>query len=109
MPLSNAKPPSPREAPHEPFKRAVAGCLRAMAGAPDLEVVFAPEKAGAAGAPEGGPIRLSEPPRRMTERDAAILRGQADAQALRLACHNTQTHRRWAPQTRLARTIFDAL
>ena len=109
MPLSNAKPPSPREAPHEPFKRAVAGCLRAMARAPDLEVIFAPEKAIAAGATDGGPIRLSEPPRRLTERDAAILRGQADAQALRLACHNGETHRRWAPQTTLGRTIFDAM
>ncbi len=109
MSLSNTKPSSPREAPHEPFKRAVAGCLRAMARAPDVEVVFAPEKVVAAGPPDAGPIRLNEPPRRMTERDAAILRGQADAQALRLACHNAQTHRRWAPQTRLARTIFDAL
>ncbi len=109
MPPSNAKPPSPREAPHEPFKRAVAGCLRAMARAPDLEVVFAPEKAGAGGAPDVGPIRLSEPPRRLTERDAAILRGQADAQALRLACHSAETHRRWAPRTRLGRTIFDAM
>jgi cobalamin biosynthesis protein CobT len=41
---SNRKPPSPKEAPQEPFKRAVAGCMRALARTPELEVTFAPEK-----------------------------------------------------------------
>jgi len=107
---SNAnKPASQRDAPQEPLKRVVAACLRAMARAPDVEVVYAPEKAGVFGFAEGDKIRLFEPPRRMTERDAAILRGQADAQALRLACHSEEMHRRWAPQARLGRAIFDAM
>ncbi|MCI4681540.1 cobaltochelatase subunit CobT [Candidatus Rhodoblastus alkanivorans] len=109
MSPSNAKPPSPRDAPHEPFKRAVIGCLRAMARTPDLEISFTPEKAGAGGQAEGGRIRLAEPPRHITERDAAILRGQADALALKLACHDVETHRRWAPQAKLGRAIFDAM
>ena len=35
----------PTESPIEPFKRAVAGCVRAIAGAPDLEVDFAADRA----------------------------------------------------------------
>ena len=39
---SNSKPkPSAKDAPTEPFKRAVAGCLRAIARKPDLEVGYA--------------------------------------------------------------------
>jgi cobaltochelatase CobT len=107
--LSNAKSPPPREAPQEPFKRAVSACLRAMARAPELDVTFAPEKASVIASTEGGKARLFEPPRRLTARDAAILRGQADAIALRLACHDEQTHRRYAPQAQLGRAIFDAM
>ena len=36
----------PRESPTEPFKRAVTGCLRAIARKPDLEVSFAAERPG---------------------------------------------------------------
>jgi cobaltochelatase CobT len=107
--LSNQKGASPREAPHEPFKRAVVGCLRAMARTPELEVSFAPEKPGVIGADDHGKARLPEPPRRMDARDAAILRGHADSIALRLACHDARTHRRLAPQAPMARAIFDAM
>ncbi|MGO9390363.1 cobaltochelatase subunit CobT [Rhodoblastus sp.] len=109
MTLSNQKSASPREAPHEPFKRAVVGCLRAMARAPELEVSFAPEKPGLIGATDHGKARLPEPPRRMDARDAAILRGHADSIALRLACHDARTHSRLAPQAPMARAIFDAM
>jgi cobaltochelatase CobT len=80
-----------------------------MARAPDLEVTFASEKAVVIAAMEVGTVRLSDPPRRMTMRDAAILRGQADAAALRLACHDVRTHQRWAPQAPLGRAIFNAM
>ena len=60
---SNIKPKNPaKEAPTEPFKRAVAGCLRAIARKPDLEVSFAAERPGLA----GGKARLPEPPRKLT-------------------------------------------
>jgi cobaltochelatase CobT len=107
--LSNVKPSSPREAPHEPLKRAVSACLRAMARAPELEVSFVPEKASVIAGADSGKARLFEPPRRMTPRDAAILRGQADAVALRIACHDVQTHRKFAPQAPLGRAIYDAM
>ena len=38
---SNRKPAGKTEAPQEPFKRAVAKCMRAMERVPELEVVYA--------------------------------------------------------------------
>ena len=80
-----------------------------MARAPDLEITFAHERTGVIGAADIGKVRLNEPPRQMSARDAAILRGQADSAALRLACHDAQAHLRRAPQTLSARTIFDSM
>ena len=68
-----AKIPS-KEAPTEPFKRAVTGCLRAIARKPELEVAFAAERPGIV----GGKARLPEPPRKLSGAEAAIVRGHAD-------------------------------
>jgi cobaltochelatase CobT len=106
---SNHKPPGKAEAPQEPFKRAVANCLRAMANLPQLDVTYAAEKPNLAGASAAARIRLPEPPRKMTRQDAAILRGNADAMALRLACHDVNVHRRLLPQTPQARAAFEAV
>src|SRR5207247_2594712 len=97
---SNSKGKHPaREAPTEPFKRAVAGCLRAIAKRPELEVGFAAERHGLA----AGKARLPEPPRKLSTREAAIVRGHADSIALRLACHNPAVHRRLIPGGQEAR------
>ena len=103
---SNIKSKTPaKEAPTEPFKRAVMGCLRAIARQPELEVSFAAERPGLA----GGKARLPEPPRKLTRKDAAIVRGHADSIALRLACHDPAVHRRLAPGGQQARAVFDAV
>ena len=103
---SNSKGRNPgREAPTEPFKRAVAGCLRAIAKRPDLEVGFAAERPGLA----GGKARLPEPPRKLSGREAAIVRGHADSIALRLACHNPAVHRRLMPGGQQARAVFESV
>src|ERR687889_734790 len=82
---SNSKPKAPgKESPTEPFKRAVTGCLRAIARRPDLEVNYAAERPGLI----TGKARLPEPPRRLTGMDAAIVRGHADSIALKVACHD---------------------
>ena len=65
---------SGKESPTEPFKRAVTGCLRAIAKKHDLEVAFAAERPGIV----GGKARLPEPPRKLSGPDAAIVRGHAD-------------------------------
>jgi cobaltochelatase CobT len=106
---SNRKPPSPKEAPQEPFKRAVAGCMRALARTPELEVTFAPEKPALIGSGATAKARLPEPPRKLSPRDTAIVRGHADAMALRLACHDNDVHRRLVPHGSAARSVFDAV
>src|SRR6266404_8674653 len=79
---SNTKPKTPvKEAPTEPFKRAVTSCLRAIARHPELEVSFA----------------------------AAIVRGHADSIALRMACHDPSVHRRLVPGGQQARAVFEAV
>jgi cobaltochelatase CobT len=102
---SNRKPAQPKEAPTEPFKRAVASTMRAIAGETELEVTYASDR------PSLGPgkARLPEPPRKMSKADAAILRGHADSMALRLACHDNAVHRRKMPQGAKARQVFEAV
>src|SRR6266852_6033338 len=94
-----------KEAPTEPFKRAVTACLRAIAKAPELEVTFAAERPGLS----PGKARLPEPARKMNRRDAAIVRGHADSIALKLACHDPKVHRKLMPGNPQARGVFDAV
>ena len=82
-----------------------AGTLRAIARKPDLEVTFASEKP----ALMSDKARLSEPPRKLDAHVVAVVRGQADAMALCLACHDVSVHRRLAPQNDQARSVFDAV
>ncbi|MFY9623185.1 MAG: cobaltochelatase subunit CobT [Rhodoplanes sp.] len=103
---SNVKSkPSVKESPNEPFKRAVTGCLRAIARKPEIEVSFAAERPGVA----GNKARLPEPPRKLAEEDAAIVRGHADAIALRMACHDRAVHRKLLPGGQQARAAFEAV
>ena len=97
--------PSAKESPNEPFKRAVTGCLRAIARKPEIEVAFAAERPGVA----GNKARLPEPSRKLTEGDAAIVRGHADAIALRMACHDKAVHRKLLPGGQQARAVFEAV
>src|SRR5262245_4935432 len=94
-----------KDAPTEPFKRAVAGCLRAIARRHDLDVTYAAERPGLA----GGKARLPEPPRKLSAQEAAIVRGHADSIALRLACHDPAIHRRLQPGGQQARAVFEAV
>src|SRR5947209_8526092 len=95
----------PKESPTEPFKRAVTGCLRAIARKPELEVSFAAERPGVI----AGKARLPEPPRKLTASEAAIVRGHADSIALKLACHDPTVHRRLVPGGQTARAVFEAV
>jgi cobaltochelatase CobT len=103
---SNSKTkPSAKESPTEPFKRAVTGCLRAIAKKSELEVSFAAERPGLV----GGKVRLPEPARKLTRQEASIVRGHADSVALKLACHDPMVHRRLVPGGQQARAVFDAV
>ncbi len=105
MSISNTGKSKSSEAPAEPFKRAIAGCVRAIAGKAELDVAFAAEKPALT--PDR--VRLPEPPRRMTRGDAAVLRGHANSMALRLACHNPAIHKRMLPEGGPARAVFEAI
>src|SRR6476659_11358817 len=94
-----------KDSPTEPFKRAVTGCLRAIARKPDLEITYAAERPGMA----GGKARLPEPPRKLNTQDAAIVRGHSDSIALKLACHDPAVHRRRMPGGQQARAVFEAV
>src|SRR5246127_4478330 len=103
---SNIRPRNPsKESPTEPFKRAVTGCLRAIARKPDLGVAFAAERPGIV----AGKARLPEPPRKLSGADAAIVRGHADSIALKLACHDPLVHRKLVPGGQQARAVFEAV
>ena len=105
MAQSNEIKAKSAEGPTEPFKRAVVGCMRAIAGKPDLEITFAADRP----ALSGHKARLPEPPRKMTASDVAITRGIGDSMALRLACHNPAVHRANAPEGKTARAVYDAV
>jgi cobaltochelatase CobT len=103
---TNNKPKTPvRESPTEPFKRAVAGCLKAIARHRELEIGYAAERPGIT----GGRVRLPEPPRKLSAADAAIVRGHADSIALKVACHDPKVHRKLVPGGQQARAVFDAV
>ncbi|MEJ0013887.1 MAG: cobaltochelatase subunit CobT [Bauldia sp.] len=105
IPNDPAPRTKPQEGPSEPFKRAVVGCVRAIAGKPELEVTFAADRPLLSGLK----ARIPEPPRKLTAADVAITRGIGDSLALRLACHDPAVHRQNAPQGKNARAVFDAV
>ncbi|MFN4207826.1 MAG: cobaltochelatase subunit CobT [Agrobacterium albertimagni] len=89
----------------EPMRRAITGCVRSIAGDPQVEVAFANERPGLA----GERIRLPELSKRPTAHELAVTRGLGDSMALRLACHDQKVHASMAPQGADARAIFDAV
>lgn len=91
--------------PNEPLKRAVAVTMRAIARDPELVVTYATDRPSLT----ADRARLPEPPRKLTKEDVAILRGQADAMALRIACHDDKVHRSLSPVGPNAKAIFDAV
>ncbi|EHS52114.1 cobalt chelatase, pCobT subunit [Rhizobium sp. PDO1-076] len=89
----------------EPMRRAITGCVRSIAGDPQVEVAFANERPGLA----GERVRLPELSKRPTAHELAVTRGLGDSMALRIACHDQKIHATMAPQGADARMIFDAV
>jgi cobaltochelatase CobT len=92
------------ENPTEPFKRAVATAVRALAGEPELEVNFSAEPP----ALKGLKARLPLPSRNLSPSEVAIVRGQGDAYALRRAYHQDSVHEQFRPQSADAAAVFEA-
>jgi len=104
-PGDNSKARSNAPIDTEPFKRALTGCVRAIANDHELEVVFANDRPGLA----GERMRLPDLPKRPSRTDLSITRGVGDSLALRKACHDSAIHDAMAPQGDDAREIFDAV
>jgi cobaltochelatase CobT len=94
-----------KEAPAEPFKRALGMTVRAIAGDGEVQVSYAPGK------PEidGKVVQLPEPSRVPSRREIAVIRGWADSLALTSACHDVKLHSRLAPKAGPARAVFEAV
>lgn len=93
----------------ETLRRATVGVLHALAGRPDLNVTFHPGKLPPGALGQDDPIRLPMPGRHATDEDAALFRGTADTEALRLRHHDAALHRAAQPEEAAARTVYDAL
>jgi len=102
---TNRKPGQPAENPLDPFKRALTGCVRAIAGDHEVEVVFSKDKPALAGTR----VRLPDLPKKTTAEALSVTRGLGDSMALRHACHDARLHSRLAPHGTQARAIFDAV
>jgi len=93
------------EGPIERFKRATGAAIRAIAERDDITASFSPTGQGLV----GHDVRLPLPARDLPAADAAMVRGEADAVALRLRHHDAALHRRHRPSADLARTIYDGV
>ena len=92
------------ESPIEPFKRAVAAAMRAIAGARELEVAFGGD------APQASDQQATLPqPRDLAPRSVSRIRGTADALALRVRHHDAEIHARRRPAGDMAQAIYDAV
>jgi cobaltochelatase CobT len=94
-----------KEAPLDPFKRAVTQTTRAIAADGAVEVVFSSEPPGLS----GKTARLPEPSRIPSKAEIAVIRGHADAAALAVACHDPALHEVLAPGGGEARQVFEAI
>ena len=97
--------PKRKEAPAEPFKRALGMAARAIAGDGEIQVGYGATK------PEldGKTMSLPEPSRLPSAREIAVIRGWADSLSLKAAVHDAKLHRKLAPEAGAARTVFEAV
>ncbi len=100
-----ASPKKNKESPAEPLKRVLGLAVRAIAGDDEVQVNFS------AGKPEidGKQVQLPEPSRIPSKNEIAVVRGWADSLALTAACHDNRLHRKLAPGSGNARTVFESV
>ncbi len=89
----------------EAFKRALVHTTRALSALNEPEVSFGGEQAHVS----GQSARIPLPDKIINRNTAAIVRGEADAAALRLAHHDAAAHARLAPRNPAGRVVFAAL
>ncbi|HEX2115151.1 MAG TPA: cobaltochelatase subunit CobT, partial [Alphaproteobacteria bacterium] len=93
------------DGPIEAFRQVTGAAIRAISHRPEMTVSFAPEGAGL----RGTDARLPVPSRDLPPDEVAIVRGEADAMALRLRHHDDAVHARRQPAGQMSRAIFNAV
>ncbi|MGO1119301.1 cobaltochelatase subunit CobT [Rhodovibrionaceae bacterium A322] len=93
------------ETPLEQFKRATGSTVRALSRREDLTATFAAAGHGLVGTE----VRLPMPSRDLPYQEAALVRGQADAIALRQRYHADNAKGVFYPTGEQAQEIFDAV
>jgi cobaltochelatase CobT len=93
------------ETPTEIFKRALAHAARSLAEQPDLEITFS----GDGPQLNGKHAILPHPPRDLSGKETARIRGLADQIALRIAHHDAAAHARLRPASDLGRAVYEAV
>ncbi len=93
-----------RESPVDHFRFVTAAATRSLAHDPRLDVQFGPSQPSIT----GDTVTLPAPGARIDREEAARIRGEADAAALRRRHHDPRIHRARAPGDEDARAVFDA-
>ena len=89
------------------IKRVTEAAVKAVAARDNVTVAFAPGAHGISQTEEGSQARLPTPIRSFGEEDLNVLRGEADAVALRLRYNDTNTYHRQLPMGGSSAELFD--
>ena len=89
------------------IKRVTEAAVKAVAARDNVTVAFAPGAHGISQTEEGSQARLPTPIRSFGEEDLNVLRGEADADALRLRYNDTNTYHRQLPMGGSSAELFD--
>ena len=93
------------DGPVDEFRRVTAAAVRAIARRPDVTVTLGADEAQL----HGSEVRLPLPSRELPREEVSVVRGEADAVALRLRHHDPQVHAQRLPGTGEARALYDAI
>ena len=93
------------ENPTEIFKRALTHAARSLAEQPDLEITFS----GDGPTLNGNHAVLPHPPRDLSGKETARIRGLADQIALRLAHHDAAKHAKLRPASLMGQAVYEAV
>jgi cobaltochelatase CobT len=90
------------------IKRVTEAALKALSARDDIEVAFSPGAHGVSFSEDGGLARLPTPSRQFAHSDLHVLRGEADAVALKLRYQNRTIYNRQRPSGGASASLFDA-
>jgi cobaltochelatase CobT len=89
----------------EAFKRALAQATRAIAADAQTEVTFGASRTALA----GKTLQIEDPSHDLKREEAAVLRGKADAAAMRITAHDEIIHKSHRPKSPQGRAIYEAI